>query len=139
MLALFPMRLLMTQNKCRLAACLCTESLWRESFISTIATLFCKFSFAESRSGFPEKRELYLVASQLISVPSASLFLQYSALFFNTNLHHLDSLPQFLLSYFLLDSKVIRILQYGNHLVCQDGVRLHSVMIYCVKGNGCGI
>lgn len=79
-LALFPMRLLMTRNKCRLAACLCTESLWRESFISTIATLFCKFSFAESRCSFPEKRELYLVTSQLILVPSASLILQHSAL-----------------------------------------------------------
>lgn len=70
----------MTRNKCRLAACLCTESLWRESFISTIATLFCKFSFAESRCSFPEKRELYLVTSQLILVPSASLILQHSAL-----------------------------------------------------------
>lgn len=68
------------QNKRRLAAWLCAESAWRESFISTIATLCCKFSFAESGSSFPEKWELRLGTPQLTWVPSAFLLLKYNVL-----------------------------------------------------------
>lgn len=70
----------MTPNKCRFAACLCANSAWRESFIATIVTLFCKFSFAVSRYSIPAEWELCLVTSQLILVPSVFSLLKYNAL-----------------------------------------------------------
>lgn len=103
------MLLPMTSNKCRLAACLCANSSWRESVIATIVTLFCKFSLAESRDSIPTEWELCLVTSQLNSAPSVFLLLKYNVLHLIKNLHPLDSFTKILLSCFLLNSKVIDI------------------------------
>lgn len=59
---------------------LCANAAWRESFIATIVTLFCKFSFAESRYSTPAEWELCLVTSQLTLVPSVFSLLKYNAL-----------------------------------------------------------
>lgn len=89
------MLLPMTSNKCRLAACLCANSSWRESFIATIVTLFCKFSLAESRDSIPTEWELCLVTSQLTSVPSVFLLLKYNVLHLIKTFTHLIASPNF--------------------------------------------
>lgn len=114
----------------RLAAWLCAESAWRESFISTTATLCCKFSFAESGSSFPEKWELRLGTPQLTWVPSAFLLLKYNVLcLIKISTSLTASLNRRPVSYWVPRSSTF----WGMEISLP--VRLSSATNYCVKGS----